>query len=134
MQFSLASSYLVPLTHKYLPRHPIPNISLSTLFPISSSAPYSQYLPQHPIPNISLTTLFPVSPSPPYSQYLPHHPIPNISLSTLFSNTLSLCSSLNVTDQVSHSYRTTGKVIVLYITVFIALDTSPQDSRFRTEW
>jgi hypothetical protein len=31
---------------------------------------------------------------------------PNILLSTLFSNTLSLCSSLNVRDQVSHQYRT----------------------------
>jgi hypothetical protein len=31
---------------------------------------------------------------------------PNILLSTLFSNTLSLCSSLNVRDQVSHPYRT----------------------------
>jgi alpha-amylase/alpha-mannosidase (GH57 family) len=27
---------------------------------------------------------------------------PNVFLSTLFSNTYSLCSSLNVTDQVSH--------------------------------
>jgi hypothetical protein len=27
-------------------------------------------------------------------------------VSTLFSNTLSLCSSLNVTDQVSHPYKT----------------------------
>jgi hypothetical protein len=34
---------------------------------------------------------------------------PNILLSTLFSNTLSLCSYLNVRDQVSHPYRTTGK-------------------------
>ena len=32
-----------------------------------------------------------------------------ISLSTLFLNTHSLCSSLNVTDQVSHLYKTTGK-------------------------
>jgi hypothetical protein len=39
---------------------------------------------------------------------------PNILLSTLFSNTLSLCSSLNVRDQVSHPYRTIGKIIVLY--------------------
>jgi hypothetical protein len=31
---------------------------------------------------------------------------PNILLYTLFSNTLSLCSSLNVSDQVSHSYKT----------------------------
>ena len=35
---------------------------------------------------------------------------PNNLLSTLFSNTLSLCYSLNVSDQVSHPYRTIGKV------------------------
>jgi hypothetical protein len=40
---------------------------------------------------------------------------PNIPLSTLFSNTLSLRSSLNVSDQVSHPYKTTGKIIILYI-------------------
>src|SRR5215468_3502648 len=33
---------------------------------------------------------------------------PNILLSTLFSNTLSLCSSLSVKDQVSHPYKTTN--------------------------
>jgi hypothetical protein len=33
---------------------------------------------------------------------------PNILLNTLFSNTLSLCSSLSVRDQVSHPYKTTG--------------------------
>jgi hypothetical protein len=44
---------------------------------------------------------------------------PDILLSTLFSNTLSLCSSLNVRDQVSHPNRTTGKIIVLYIVIFI---------------
>jgi len=32
---------------------------------------------------------------------------PNILLNTLFSNTLSLRSSLNVSDQVSHPYKTT---------------------------
>jgi hypothetical protein len=31
---------------------------------------------------------------------------PNILLNTLFSNTLSLRSSLNVSDQVSHPYKT----------------------------
>jgi hypothetical protein len=36
----------------------------------------------------------------------------------IFSNTLSLCSSLNVRDQASHPYRTTGKIIVLYILIF----------------
>jgi len=44
---------------------------------------------------------------------------PNILLSTLFSNTLSLHSSLNVSDQVSHPYKTTGKIIVLYILIFL---------------
>jgi hypothetical protein len=34
---------------------------------------------------------------------------PSILLSTLFSNTLSLCSSLNVRNQVLHPYRTIGK-------------------------
>jgi len=35
----------------------------------------------------------------------------NILLSTLFTNTLNLHSSLNVSDQVSHPYKTTGKII-----------------------
>ena len=39
---------------------------------------------------------------------------PNIILNTLFSNTLSLRSSLNVSDQVSHPYRTTVNIVVLY--------------------
>ena len=43
---------------------------------------------------------------------------PNILLNTLFSNTLSLRSSLNVSDQVSHPYKTTGKFLVLYILGF----------------
>jgi hypothetical protein len=48
-----------------------------------------------------------------------HYPVtsshlgPNILLSTLFSNTLSLRSSLNVSNQVSHPYKTTGKIINL---------------------
>ena len=37
---------------------------------------------------------------------------PNTLLSNLFSNTLSLRSSLSVSDQVSHPYRTTGNIIV----------------------
>ena len=44
---------------------------------------------------------------------------PIILLNTLFSNTLNLRSSLSVSDQVSHSYKTTGKIIVLYILIFI---------------
>ena len=46
-----------------------------------------------------------------------HYPVtsylgPNIFLNILFSNTLSFLSSRNVNDQVSHPYKTTGKIIV----------------------
>jgi hypothetical protein len=44
---------------------------------------------------------------------------PNILLSTLFSNTLSLCSSLSVRDQVPHPYKTSGKTTVLYSLIFV---------------
>ena len=47
---------------------------------------------------------------------------PTIS-STLFSKTFSLVSSLNVSDQVSHPHKTTGKILVLYILVFTLLDS-----------
>ena len=47
---------------------------------------------------------------------------PNILLGTLFSNTLSLRSSLNVSDQVSHPYQTTGKIIALCTLIFIFVD------------
>ena len=43
---------------------------------------------------------------------------PNIPLSTLFSNTLSLRSSLDVSDQIWHPYKTTGKIIILYVLVW----------------
>jgi hypothetical protein len=36
-------------------------------------------------------------------------PPPNMLINTLFSNILSLRSSLNVSDQVSYPYKTTGK-------------------------
>jgi hypothetical protein len=38
--------------------------------------------------------------------------VQNIFLSILFSNTVSLCSSLNVRGKVSHPYKTIGKIIV----------------------
>jgi hypothetical protein len=42
---------------------------------------------------------------------------PNILLSALFSNTFSLCSSLNIRDQVSHPYKTASKIIVTHILI-----------------
>jgi hypothetical protein len=58
---------------------------------------------------------------------------PNILLSTLFSNTLSLYSTLNPRDQVSHPYRK-KKIIVLYILISTFFDSRREDRRFWTEW
>jgi hypothetical protein len=47
-----------------------------------------------------------------------HHFVPlrsNIGQHSVLRHPHSLCYSLNVTDQVSHSYKTTSKIIVLYI-------------------
>ena len=49
---------------------------------------------------------------------------PNILLNNIFSNTLSFLSSRNVSDQVWHSYKTTDKIIVLYILIYKFLNSN----------
>jgi hypothetical protein len=57
-----------------------------------------------------------------HSPIISSHLSPNILLSTLFSNTISLCSSPKVRDQLSHPTRTRDKIIVLYILIFMFLN------------
>jgi hypothetical protein len=63
--------------------------------------------------------------SPLRSKYSPQHPV---------LNTYSLCSSLNVRDQVSQPFKTTGTIMVLYILTFMFLDSKQKDKRLWTEW
>ena len=57
---------------------------------------------------------------------------PKILLNTEFLNTLSLRSSHSVRDQVSLPYKTTGKIINLYILIFIFSCRKLEDKRFCT--
>jgi len=68
-----------------------------------------------------------------------HYPVtsflgPNIFPCTLFSHTLSPCSSLSVSDHVSHPYWTTRKTVILYNLIHKFLDSKLEDKTFCTEW
>jgi hypothetical protein len=58
---------------------------------------------------------------------------PDILLSTLFSNTLSLCSSLNVRDQVSRPYRIRQNYSSVYYNFYV-FRHQPRRLRFCIEW
>ena len=47
---------------------------------------------------------------------------------------LSLHSPLNVSNKISHPYKTTDKIMLLYILIFKFLDSKLEDKRFCTEW
>jgi hypothetical protein len=58
-------------------------------------------------------------------KYAPQHPV---------LNTLSPRSSLNVREEISHPYKTTSKIKVLYILMFKFFYSRRKDRRFWTEW
>jgi len=47
----------------------------------------------------------------------------------MFSNNPIFLSSRNVSDQVSHPYKSTDKIIFLYILIFKFLDSNLEDKR-----
>jgi hypothetical protein len=94
---------------------------------LSSPLPPNFYMPAHLIPFDQITRVIfgeeYRSLSSSLCSFL-HYPAtssllgPNILLSVLFSNALNLCSSFNVSDQVSRQYKTSDKVIVLCFLIF----------------
>jgi hypothetical protein len=127
---------IIPPFTPVLPSRSFPQVSPSNNCIRFSSPPYARH-----VPSISFFSILPPA------QYwvrntdhsAPHYvtfsiPLgPNTLLNTLFSNTLSLRSSLNVSDQVSHPYKTTGKIIVLYILISKFLVRNLEDKRYWTE-
>jgi hypothetical protein len=78
----------------------------------ASHMPRPPHSPWFHLPNdiwgwVRIMKLFTVQLSPVSSSLLG----PDILLRTLFSNILSQCSSLNVRDQVSHPYKTSGRIM-----------------------
>jgi hypothetical protein len=73
-----------------------------------------------------------------YSSPLPCYLVPlrpKYILGTVLSNILNLHFTLSVRVQVSHPYKTTGKVIVLYIFIpFLLVDSKLGGKIFRAEW
>lgn len=58
---------------------------------------------------------------------------PYIFLGAPFSNTFNLCSSHNVRNYFSHTYKTTGKHLIVYILIFTFLASKRKDKILRAE-
>jgi hypothetical protein len=136
MQFSPPSCHFIPLWSEYSTKHPVLKHPQSLFLPCRHRSSFTPYKTrgkiivlyvliilgeEYKLRSSSLCSFL----HPPVTSFLLG---PNIILNILFSNALSLCSSLVVTDQVSHPYKTRGKIIVLYILTFTFVD-SRQETR-----
>ena len=59
---------------------------------------------------------------------------PNILLSTLIWNTLIPCSSRDLRDQISHVCKTTSKLILHCILIFVCINRKREGKRFWNIW
>jgi hypothetical protein len=112
---------LVSPPRPYTPPSPDPYVSHAqpiSFVSILSPAQYWVRSTDHLAPHYAVSSFPPIT-----SSFLGQ----NILLNTIFSNTFSFLSFLNVSDQVSHPYKTTGKIIVLYIIIFKFLDHNLED-------
>jgi hypothetical protein len=103
---------------------------------LSFRMPCPSHLPWHDLPNdiywwVQIMKFLTVQ-LPPFPRHITLLG-PDILLKTLFSDTLNLCSSLSVRDQVSHPHKTSGRIMVLYILTFTFLDSRRDDKRLWTE-
>jgi hypothetical protein len=86
----------------------------------------SKFPPQHPFLTLRLfSSMKTVSVH--RAEYVTLRQMPKYNI------TLRLCSPLNAKDQISHPYRSTGQIIVLYIPLVMFLGSRWQDKRFWTD-
>jgi hypothetical protein len=109
------------------------NVQMHSRRPHSYYTPCSSHPPLLDHPNCILDGKYKLFNSSLYSPVTLSLFGPNILLSILFSD-LSLCSSFTVRNQVSHSYRTTGKIVGFYILISSFLDSRREDRKFWSEW